>query len=1042
MPALTICITAAWLALSPAKTDSTNHPPWPAMFRPDRYDILIPDIEDTFSAAFRDINGDGYPDLYLVCYRSLNRLLINQGDDLGFRDETVASGLGGNLMPMAEYNVELNAAVLDVDNDGDGDVIIAGRGLTTRLFYNENNLRFTPADDTALNEIRHLKTSQIIGADVNLDGHIDLFFADEELTNRLLLNNGRGQFFDATRQSGLESYARSFGAAFGDLNNDGAPDLYVANAGSPDELYQNRGDGRFMRRYVDIPTLTDSLSSTAVTLGDVDNDGDLDFFVAGPADGPGFLCRNTITKSDTVWHFTSTPLGQGTDSWDGMMADLDHNGWIDLFVSHQGPNRLYANHGGQFSQVWIDSLSPDAAAYSMGATAGDYDRDGDLDLFVANRDTFSVFYPNPLNNLAWLEVQVEGVQCNRDGLGARVSLYRPTGQFASGDRLFIREIGTGGGYLSRTRSSAHFGLGTQRSVDIAVRFPSGRTVHRLHVTRGQRVMIREYSGLSRTLILLSRGAARLLTQFQFWGTLLLIAFFLTATFYLISLGLKRYHWSPLTATITMAFFFFMAYGLILSLSGQGLIRVFILIDALSLLVGSALILHFERMLKLRRQRDRDRAVLVELTHQIVEIRDEAQLMETVVEHLTLHSDFQRVAIHLKDQPGVKAHLVERGFPDLKTWQHWPLLFNSLGQSHWASVPSRGPETAKWMLAIGRGTNRFGLMLLGGRTLSGSPTAQDRQLFASIASQMAIALENIAYIQQSNEMIQKLTEAEVREQYLAELETSNRSLDEKNRELRRLYDELKQAEAQLIQTEKMASLGQLVAGIAHELNNPIGFIYANIRQLKTYLQPIQQAAASAVDEATDLHDILPDLEGLIEDTVRGSQAVKAVVENLRTFSHLDQAEMTDTDVHEGLETSLMIARPQLKNRIEVICDFQADAKIEAYPGQLNQVFLNLIVNATQVMEDHGRITLSTRNREGGLEVTVADNGPGIPESVQAKIFDPFFSTKDIGQGMGLGLSISYAIIEKHGGHIHLESTLGQGTTFTLWLPRKQASPTVK
>ena len=1040
MPALTICITSAWLSLMTAMGATPSNQPWPAMFRPDRYDILIPDIEDTFSAAFRDINGDGYPDLYLVCYRSLNRLLINQGDDLGFRDETVASGLGGNLMPMAEYNVELNAAVLDVDNDGDGDVIIAGRGLTTRLFYNEGDLTFMPADDEALDEIRHLKTSQIVGSDVNLDGYIDLFLADEELTNRLLLNDGKGRFSDATRQSGLESYGRSFGAAFGDLDNDGWPDLYVANAGGPDELYRNLGNGRFVRQQMAIPTLSDSLSSTAVALGDVNNDGMLDLYVAGPADGPGYLILNRTTPGDTTWTWVSRRLGQGNDTWDGMLADLDHNGWLDLFVSHQGNNRLYANTGGQFTQVWTDTLPAGAAAYSMGAAAGDFDQDGDLDLFVANRDTFSVFYANPLNDDAWLIVNVEGVQSNRDGLGTRITAYKPTGRFLPEDRLFIREIGAGGGYLAHTAPSAHFGLGPHTFVDIQARFPSGKIVRRAHVQQGQALLIREYHGAARTLILLTRKAAKLFMQGEFWGTLLLIGLFLLATFYLIAMGLKRYQWGPLTATAIMAFFFFMAYGTILALAQQGLMRVFALVDGVTLLTGAAVLLHFERMLRLRSQRDRDRAVLVSLTHQIVEIREETKLMQTVVRHLAAHSDFKRVAIYLKGHSDTAVHLEESGFPTLRQWTQWPGLLNGIASKSWCPVPSAGPEHAEWMLPIGRDSGIFGLMLLGGRNIVGAPTAQDVELFTSIASQMAIALENIAYIQQSNEMIQRLTKAKVREEYLTELEASNQRLDEKNRELVKLYKELKQAETQLIHTEKMASLGQLVAGIAHELNNPIGFIYANIRQLKTYLQPIQRAAESSVDEATALHDILPDLEGLIEDTVRGSQAVKALVENLRTFSHLDQAEMTETDVHEGLETSLIIARPQLKNRIAVHSDFQADGRIEAHPGQLNQVFLNLIVNAAQVIEGEGKIMLATRNMEKGIQITVADSGPGIPKNLQSKIFDPFFSTKEIGKGMGLGLSISYAIIEKHGGRIRLESAEGRGTSFFIWLPRKQAEKT--
>jgi signal transduction histidine kinase len=406
----------------------------------------------------------------------------------------------------------------------------------------------------------------------------------------------------------------------------------------------------------------------------------------------------------------------------------------------------------------------------------------------------------------------------------------------------------------------------------------------------------------------------------------------------------------------------------------------------------------------------------------------------VVTHLAKHSEFQHVAVRVEGGEGVIPLIESQGFRPFTEEENWARLKGILSEQAWAPVPDDGLEGAEWMLPIRRESTFYGIMLLGGKLSPGTPTEEDRILFVSITSQMAIALENIAYIHQSNEMIEKLTQAKVREEYLTELEKSNQRLDEKNRELTRLYDELKQTETQLIQTEKMASLGQLVAGIAHELNNPIGFIYANIRQLKTYLEPIQKAARCKDKETVALQDILQDLEGLIEDTVRGSQAVKALVNNLRTFSHLDQAEMTETNVHDGLETSLIIARPQLKDRITVVKDFQADGRIEAYPGQLNQLFLNLIVNAAQAIEGEGIITIKTSNEADKLVIQIADTGPGIPEEVRSKIFDPFFSTKEIGEGMGMGLSISYAIVEKHKGEIGVDSVDGEGTRFTITLPR--------
>ena len=291
------------------------------------------------------------------------------------------------------------------------------------------------------------------------------------------------------------------------------------------------------------------------------------------------------------------------------------------------------------------------------------------------------------------------------------------------------------------------------------------------------------------------------------------------------------------------------------------------------------------------------------------------------------------------------------------------------------------------------------------------------------------------------MIKKLTEAEVREKYLKELEVTNAVLDSKNQDLQKLYDELKNTQAQLIHSEKMASLGQLVAGISHELNNPIGFIYANVKQLKSYTDKIEKFAHSldpkfvTSEEAKNIkiESILPDLKNLIDDTIHGSQMVKNLVDNLRKFSHLDQAQWKEVDIHQGIESSLMILNPELKHRIKVKKDFKANRLIECNPGQINQVFLNLLSNAAQAIEGEGTIIIKTKEDDNNLYVHISDTGSGIPTKLLSKIFDPFFTTKDVGKGTGLGLSISYSIIKNHNGRIEVESKIDTGSTFTLILP---------
>jgi signal transduction histidine kinase len=309
---------------------------------------------------------------------------------------------------------------------------------------------------------------------------------------------------------------------------------------------------------------------------------------------------------------------------------------------------------------------------------------------------------------------------------------------------------------------------------------------------------------------------------------------------------------------------------------------------------------------------------------------------------------------------------------------------------------------------------------------------------SIGNQMAIAIENNEYIKRSTEMVKKLTEAEVRERYLRELEEANAVLDSKNRDLQKLYDELKNTQAQLIHSEKMASLGQLVAGISHELNNPIGFIYANIKQLKTYTDKIEEFTKNLSDRNNNqIPSILPDIKNLIEDTIHGSQMVKELVDNLRRFSHLDQAEWKEVDIHEGIESSLMILNPQIKHHIRVEKNYTAKRRIDCNPGQINQVFLNLLANAAQAIEQEGTISIKTSEDEEYMTIEITDDGIGIPANIIDKIFDPFFTTKDVGKGTGLGLSISYSIIKNHGGKIEIRSNVGKGSTFTVILPFNRA-----
>ncbi len=295
------------------------------------------------------------------------------------------------------------------------------------------------------------------------------------------------------------------------------------------------------------------------------------------------------------------------------------------------------------------------------------------------------------------------------------------------------------------------------------------------------------------------------------------------------------------------------------------------------------------------------------------------------------------------------------------------------------------------------------------------------------------------------------------EYLSEIQIQSQ-------QLANALEELKQIQIQLVQNEKMSSLGQLVAGIAHEVNNPINFIYGNLAHLEEYthtlLELLQTYRQSYPDpapelcqqiEQSDLGYIEEDVPRLCASMRMGAERIRGIVQSLRTFSRLDEADIKSVDLHDGLESTLLILQHRLQplpsgTGINLEKHYGDLPFVECYAGQLNQVFMNLISNAidellTAMVEDHvvPTITITTSCADEWVVVSIKDNGRGIAAQNQSKLFDPFFTTKPVGQGTGLGLSICYQIVEKHGGMLLCQSQPGEGTEFLVKLPIKQTTP---
>ncbi len=268
----------------------------------------------------------------------------------------------------------------------------------------------------------------------------------------------------------------------------------------------------------------------------------------------------------------------------------------------------------------------------------------------------------------------------------------------------------------------------------------------------------------------------------------------------------------------------------------------------------------------------------------------------------------------------------------------------------------------------------------------------------------------------------------------------------------LIKKLEEAQNQLLQSEKMASIGQLAAGVAHEINNPVGFVMSNLGSLQRYVADLlrllaayeereaglaesERLAVTALKQEIDADYLREDIGQLLAETQEGLQRVKQIVKDLKDFSHVDSAERVWANLETGLDSTLNVVWNELKYKARVVKEYGRIPEIECLPSQLNQVFMNLLVNAAHAIDTQGQITIRTGYDAAQVWVEVEDTGRGIPPEHLSKIFDPFFTTKPVGKGTGLGLSLSYGIVRKHGGRIEVKSEPGKGSTFRVVLPRQ-------
>lgn len=311
--------------------------------------------------------------------------------------------------------------------------------------------------------------------------------------------------------------------------------------------------------------------------------------------------------------------------------------------------------------------------------------------------------------------------------------------------------------------------------------------------------------------------------------------------------------------------------------------------------------------------------------------------------------------------------------------------------------------------------------------------------------LLVADANISQLFEENKQLSQLNQ---------EVNNLQRELIKEKKKLQAALEELKNTQDLLVHSEKMNALGKLVAGVAHELNNPVSFVYGNLFSLESEMGDIirtYRAVEQKINESDnrDLRDfvaelalkneldyLVGDVADMVNESKNGLERVKNIVENLRKFSRLDESDVKNADLIENLETTLAILRSEIqKKEVEIVLNAPAKVFLECYPGQLNQALLNVLANAVQAVPGKGKIEISVSEDDTNVIIVVKDNGPGVPDEIKGRIFDPFFTTKDVGAGTGLGLSITHKIIcDMHRGSINLIPEQLGGAVFQMILPK--------
>ncbi len=533
-------------------------------FEPETFYSFAKVVDDGYGVVAQDFNSDGKPDIFVCGLYENNHLYINKGN-LRFIDEATERSVAGKTIDTDKRReLNLGACAGDFDNDGEIDLYVSSLTTQNKLYHNLGDGYFVDYSRFAnCGAEENDRTNAVITGDVNNDGSLDIFICNENTSNRLFTNNGAGIFTEATQEVNLTSEFGGTGASFADIDSDGDLDLYVANWSCKNKLYKNLYKETGQLTFIDF---TDSANvggetytkSNGVVFADVDNDADVDLYVTNRKTPNNFYLNNGngIFTDLTAEYFEKDSL----ESYSAAFADFDNDGFKDLYLANVGENKFYKNLGGKKFIDKTELYGAGIDGYSTGLAVSDLDNDKNLDLYVANYiGTSSAILRNKSNQSKAIKLKLEGIKDNTSAIGAKVFIYKSGNLNSDSDLICYQEINGGSGYSSMNDLSLILPCLDNYRVNIKVIFPSGKTITRKDVFAGSSLTINDTNGYDRRFTLLGKFVTRLLFDphrlFEFLKWVFVFVFLGFSTL----IGIRKYSWSIKTVLISVCVVLFTYY---------------------------------------------------------------------------------------------------------------------------------------------------------------------------------------------------------------------------------------------------------------------------------------------------------------------------------------------------------------------------------------------------------------------------------------------------------------------------------------------------